>query len=176
MARSHLAIFILLPLLLPLAFPSIAAYGDIPPQEKKTEVVVEGMVYCQSCDNYGSWSLSKAEPIASAKVSVICKNKKDQVSFYKSFETDGNGYFFAELEGFQMSHSLLDHPLQSCRVKLVSSPLENCNLLSNINHGLYGSPLRYESKRLYRKDYEVVIYAAGPLAFRPAHCPAPTHY
>ena len=175
MASSHLAVFILYLLLLPLAFPSVAAYGDIP-QEKKTEVVVEGMVYCQSCDNYGSWSLSKAEPIASAKVSVICKNKKDQVSFYKSFETDGNGYFFAELEGFQMSHSLLDHPHQSCHVKLVSSPLENCNLLSNINHGLYGSPLRYESKRLYRKDYEVLIFSAGPLAFRPAHCPAPTHY
>ncbi|XWS65812.1 hypothetical protein CRYUN_Cryun05aG0145700 [Craigia yunnanensis] len=175
MASSHLAAFISSLLLLPLAFPSIAAYGDIP-HEKKTEVVVEGMVYCQSCDNYGSWSLSKAEPIASAKVSVICKNKKDQVSFYKAFETDGNGYFFAELEGFRINHSLLDHPLQSCRVKLVSSPLENCNLLSNINYGPYGSPLRYESKRLYRKDYEVVIYAAGPLAFRPAHCPAPTHY
>ncbi|XP_022764974.1 non-classical arabinogalactan protein 30-like [Durio zibethinus] len=173
-SSSHLAVFISSLLLLPLVFPSIAAYGDLL-KEMKTEVVVEGMVYCQSCDYYGSWSLLKAEPIASAKVSVICKNKKDQVSFYKAFETDGNGYFFAELEGFQMSHSLLDHPLQSCNVRLVSSPLENCNLLSNINNGLYGSPLRYESKRLYRKDYEAVIYAAGPLAFRPAHCPAPTH-
>ncbi|XP_022744718.1 non-classical arabinogalactan protein 30-like [Durio zibethinus] len=175
MASSHLAVFISSLLLLPLAFRSIDAYGDIP-QEKKTEVVVEGMVYCQSCDNYGPWSLSKAEPIASAKVSVICKNSKDKVSFYKAFETDGNGYFFAELEGFKMSHSLLDHPLQSCHVKLISSPLENCNALLNVNYVLYGSPLRYESKRLYRKDYEVVIYAAGPLAFRPAHCPAPTHH
>ncbi|EOY17706.1 Pollen Ole e 1 allergen and extensin family protein [Theobroma cacao] len=176
MASSHLAVFISSLLLLPLAFPSIAAaYGDTL-QGKKTEVVVEGVVYCQSCDNYGSWSLSKAEPIASAKVSVICRNDMDQVSFYKAFETDGNGYFFAELEGFQMSHSLLDHPLQSCRVKLVSSPLENCNLLSNVNYGLNGSPLRYENKRLHRKDYEVVVYAAGPLAFRPANCPAPTNY
>ncbi|XVE52464.1 hypothetical protein DITRI_Ditri02bG0123700 [Diplodiscus trichospermus] len=175
MASSHLAVFISSLLLLPLAFPSIAAYGDIP-EDKKTEVVVEGMVYCQSCDNYGSWSLSKAQTISSAKVSVICKNNEGQVSFYKAFETDGNGYFFAELEGFQMSHPLLDHPLQSCRVKLVSSPLDYCNLLSNINDGMYGSPLRFESKRLHRKDYQVVIYAAGPLAFRPAHCPAPTHY
>ncbi|XVE99809.1 hypothetical protein REPUB_Repub03eG0233300 [Reevesia pubescens] len=176
MASSHLAVLISSLLLLSLAFPSIAAYGDNIPQEKKTEVVVEGVVYCQSCDNYGSWSLSKPEPIPSAKVSVICKNEKDQVSFYKAYETDGNGYFFAELEGYKMSNSLLDHPLQSCRVKLVSSPLENCKLLSNVNYGLNGSPLRYENKRLYRKDYEVVIYAAGPLAFRPAHCPAPTHY
>ncbi|XWS74781.1 hypothetical protein CRYUN_Cryun01aG0026700 [Craigia yunnanensis] len=175
MGSSHLAFFISSLLLLPLAFPTIGAYGGIP-QEKKSEVAVEGMVYCQSCDNYGSWSLSKAEPIASAKVSVICKNNKDQVSFYKAFETDGNGYFFAELEGFKMSNSLSDHPLLSCRVKLVSSPLKNCNLLSNVNYGLYGSPLRYESKRLHRKDYEVVIFAAGPFTFRPAHCPAPTHY
>ncbi|XVE69464.1 hypothetical protein DITRI_Ditri09bG0154400 [Diplodiscus trichospermus] len=175
MARSHLAFIISSLLLLPLAFASIAAYGDISP-EKKSKVAVEGMVYCQSCDNYGSWSLSKAEPIASATVSVICKNNKDQVSFYKAFETDGKGYFFAELEGLQMSNSLSDHPILSCRVKLVSSPLEKCNLLSNVNYGLYGSPLRYERKKLYRKDYEVEIFAAGPLAFRPAHCPAPTHY
>ncbi|XVF40775.1 hypothetical protein PTKIN_Ptkin01aG0142900 [Pterospermum kingtungense] len=176
MARSHLAVFISSLLLLSLGFPSVAAYGDNIPQKNNSEVVVEGVVYCQSCDNYGSWSLSKGQPIASAKVSVICKNSKNQVSFYKAFETDGNGYFFAQFKGFQMSHSLLDHPLQACHVKLVSSPLDNCNLLSNINNGLYGSPLRYESKRLYRKDYDVVIYAAGPLAFRPAHCPAPTHY
>ncbi|KAK8577231.1 hypothetical protein V6N13_122222 [Hibiscus sabdariffa] len=172
MATTHLAILISSFLLLPLA---LAAYETVL-QEKKTEVVIEGMVYCQSCDNYGSWSLSKAEPIASAKVSVVCKNQRGQVSFYKAFETDTKGYFFAELEGFKMSNSLLDHPLQSCVVKLVASPLESCNAMSNVNYGLYGSPLRYESKRLYRKDYDVVIYAAGPLAFRPAQCPAPTHY
>ncbi|KAL4308508.1 hypothetical protein GQ457_01G026630 [Hibiscus cannabinus] len=172
MAAPHLPLLLSALLLLPLA---LAAYEPAP-QEKKTEVVVEGMVYCQSCDNYGSWSLSKAEPIASAKVSVVCKNQRGQVSFYKAFETDPKGYFFAELQGYEMSHSLLDHPLQSCVVKLVGSPLESCNVMSNVNYGLYGSPLRYESKRLYRKDSDVVIYAAGPLAFRPANCPAPTHY
>ncbi|GMI80895.1 proline-rich protein-like 1 [Hibiscus trionum] len=172
MAAAHLSLLLSSLLLLPLA---LAAYEPVP-QEKKTEVVVEGMVYCQSCDNYGSWSLSKAEPVASAKVSVVCKNQRGQVSFYKAFETDPKGFFFAELQGYEMSHSLLDHPLQSCVVKLIGSPLESCNVMSNVNYGLYGSPLRYESKRLYRKDYDVVIYAAGPLAFRPANCPAPTHY
>ncbi|KAE8726770.1 hypothetical protein F3Y22_tig00006230pilonHSYRG00016 [Hibiscus syriacus] len=146
MATTYLALLISSLLLLPLA---LTAYETVP-QEKKTEVVVEGMVYCQSCDTYGSWSLSKAEPIASAKVRVVCRNQRGRVSFYTAFETDAKGYFFAELEG--------------------------CNMMSNVNYGLYGSPLRYESKRLYRKDYDVVIYAAGPLAFRPAHFPAPTHY
>lgn len=179
MAAGHLAFFISSLLLLPLTFfPFIAAsgYGDTPQQQKKNEVAVEGKVYCQSCDSFGSWSLLKAEPIASAKVGVICKNNRDQVSFYKAFETDKDGYFFAHLDGFKMSHLLSEHPLLSCHVRLVSSPLDSCNLLTNVNSALYGSPLRYEKKRLHRKNYEVMVFAAGPLAFRPAHCPAPTHY
>ncbi|RVX03008.1 Non-classical arabinogalactan protein 30 [Vitis vinifera] len=177
MESRKLKIFISSCLLLSLAFPSVTMAEEIPkkPEEKTAAVVVEGMVYCQSCDQFGSWSLTGAEPIPAAKVSVICKDHKDQVSFYKAFETDGNGYFYAELDGFKISHNILDHPLHSCHVKLVYSPLENCNLLSNVNYGLYGSPLRYENKRLFGKHYEAVIYAAGPLAFRPAHCPPKTH-
>ncbi|XP_022871832.1 non-classical arabinogalactan protein 30 [Olea europaea var. sylvestris] len=140
------------------------------PVEKHVDVVVEGVVYCQSCDQYGTWPLTGAEPIESATVSIICKDHRNRVSFYKAFHTDNNGYFYAQLLGFKKSHALLDHPLHSCHVKLVSSPLENCNLLSNINYGLYGAPLRYEDKKLIGTNYEAVIYAAGPLAFRPAHC------
>ncbi|XP_057980098.1 non-classical arabinogalactan protein 30-like [Malania oleifera] len=157
-------------LLLSLAFPSIATVVEETPM--KTDVVVEGMVYCQSCEHLGSWSLTGAEPIPAAKVSITCKEHKDRVSFYKVFSTDGNGYFYAQLEGFKM----LDHPLHSCKVKLVSSSLPKCNLSSNVNYGLSGSPLRYENKRLVGKHYEAVVYAAGPLAFRPAHCPPSTHY
>ncbi|KAK4579570.1 hypothetical protein RGQ29_029298 [Quercus rubra] len=127
------------------------------------------------CEHSGSWSLSEAKPIPAANISVICKNYKDQVSYYKVFETDGNGYFYAQLEGFTMSQCLVEHPLQSSHVKPVSSPLKDCNLLTNINYGLYGSPLRFEGKKLYGSNYEAVIYAAGPLAFRPDHCPSPTH-
>ncbi|GMN73301.1 hypothetical protein TIFTF001_052154 [Ficus carica] len=178
MARSQLIILILSLLLLPLAFPSIAANEDVAskPVEKTADVVVEGVVYCQSCDRFGTWSLTGAEPIPSAKVSVICKNYRGQVSFYKAFEADSKGYFYAELEGYKMSHVLLDHPLQACKVKLVSSPDAKCSLLSNVNYGMYGSPLRFEKKMLRSENYEAVIYAAGPLAFRPNHCPPTTHY
>ncbi|KAH7537597.1 proline-rich protein 1 [Ziziphus jujuba] len=178
MARSQFIILFSSFLLLPLAFTFTAAYDDVPtkPVEKKIEVVVEGIVYCQSCDKFGSWSLSGADPIPSAKLSVICKRHDEEVTFYKVFETDDNGYFYAPLEGFKMVNSLVDHPLQSCHVKLVSSPRKNCDLLSNVNYGLNGSPLRYEKKILKGKNYEAVIYAAGPLAFRPAHCSPDTHY
>lgn len=184
MASSQLIVLASSLLLLSLAFPTISANETVPGNktvpsnkttEKKTEVVVEGIVYCQSCEHTGTWSLSGATPIPSAKVSVICKDHKDRVSFYKVFVTNPNGYFYAELDGFKMGNPLLDHPLQGCQVKLVSSPVENCNLLTNVNHGLYGAPLRYENKRLVGQTYETVIYAAGPLAFRPAHCPFTAH-
>ncbi|KAL0402943.1 UNVERIFIED_CONTAM: hypothetical protein Sradi_1935100 [Sesamum radiatum] len=161
--------------LLFLAIHTIAAHEPPKPAEKTVDVVVEGVVYCQSCNSYGSWSLTGAKPIESAMVSVICKDHRNRVSFYKAFATDGNGYFYAELKGFRMSHYFLDHPLQACRVKLVASPVESCNVLSNVNYGLYGAPLRYEEKRVVGSNYEAVVYAAGPLAFRPAHC-APKAY
>ncbi|KAL3524003.1 hypothetical protein ACH5RR_016837 [Cinchona calisaya] len=168
MASSQLK-FLTSLLLLSWAYASTSA-NQQGPVEKQVEVGIEGVVYCQSCERYGTWSFSGAKPISNATISVICKNYKDRVSFYKAFQTGPNGYFYAELKGFKMVHSLLDHPLQSCRVRLVSSAQENCNVLTNVNYGLDGAPLRYENKRLVGSQYEAVVYAAGPLAFHPAHC------
>lgn len=142
------------------------------PTVKTVEAAVEGMVYCQSCDKYGSWSLAGAEAIPGAKISIICKNHKQQVSFYKVFKTDAYGHFYGELKGFKTTPHFLDHPLHACRAKLVSSPREDCNLFSNINNALDGASLRYEEKKIKWTSYEAVVYAAGPLAFRPDHCPA----
>ncbi|KAB2596332.1 proline-rich protein 1 [Pyrus ussuriensis x Pyrus communis] len=175
MARRSFIIFISSLLLISLSFPSATASDYSPETPEQTEkVVVEGVVYCQSCDRYGTSSLAGAEPIPSAKISVICKNHKGQVSFYKSFVADVKGYFYAQLEGFKVGQHLLDHPLHGCKVKLVSSPLAKCSELTNVNYGLYGAPLRYEDKRLWGRNYEAVVYAAGPLAFRPSYCPT-TH-
>ncbi|KAI3705016.1 hypothetical protein L1987_75246 [Smallanthus sonchifolius] len=155
---------------------SLTAHEAPAKQDKTATVVVEGKVYCQSCKYYGSWSLTDAEPIPAAKVSVICKNHKKRVSYYNAFETDKDGYFYAELKEFKMTHYLLDHPLHSCHVKLVSSPLESCNLLSNVNKGINGSPLRFENKVVFGKNYEAIVYGSGPLAFRPNNCdPETTH-
>ncbi|TXG50074.1 hypothetical protein EZV62_025949 [Acer yangbiense] len=173
MAGNHLVLVIsALLVLFSLAFASVSAEGYVPTPtvEKKVDVVVEGMVYCQSCKYLGSWSLSEAKPLSSAKVSVICNNGKDQINYYKAFSTNENGYFYAQLEGFKMNSCIWEHPLQSCHVRLVSSPLENCSLISNINNGMYGAPLRFEKKKLVGSNYEAAIYAAGPLAFRPTDC------
>ncbi|XP_047329733.1 non-classical arabinogalactan protein 30 [Impatiens glandulifera] len=149
------------------------ATADEPPKKsdpKVTQIVVEGVVECQSCKNYGSWGLSDAKPIMGAEVSVICKDHRNRVSFYKAFETDEHGYFYGQLDGFKMNHYYLDHPLISCKVKLVSSPLNACNIPTNINYGINGSPLRYENKRFFGDNYESIVYSAGPLAYRPGHC------
>ncbi|XP_061351655.1 non-classical arabinogalactan protein 30-like [Gastrolobium bilobum] len=169
MARKNF--IILFVLLLVIAIPNIEAGEDVPKTiEKKIDIVVEAMVYCQSCEHFGTRSLTGAKPVPSAKVSVTCENHKAQPSYYKVFETDKKGYVYAALEGFKMQHYILDHPLQSCYVKLVWSPLESCNLLSNVNYDLNGAPLRYENRRLHGSNYEAVFYAAGPLAFRPSDC------
>ncbi|BAT86459.1 hypothetical protein LR48_Vigan03g299600 [Vigna angularis] len=174
MAGRHFSSLSLLLLLV--AFSYTQATPDVPKTaEKKIEVVVEAMVYCQSCDHFGTWSMIGAKPIPSAKVSVTCKSYNGHVSYYKVFETDKNGYLYAPLEGFKMQHSVLDHPLHACYVKPVWSPLESCSLLSNVNYGMNGAPLRYEKKRLHGSKYEAVIYAAGPLAFRPSEC-SQTHH
>ncbi|OMP11410.1 hypothetical protein COLO4_03830 [Corchorus olitorius] len=60
---------------------------------------------------------------------------------------------------------LKPHKTRWLTVKLVSSPDEN------YNNGIDGSPLRYEGKRLNGKGYDTVIYAVGPVAFRPAPSP-----
>ncbi|XP_051143557.1 non-classical arabinogalactan protein 30 [Andrographis paniculata] len=161
---------LLIPLLLLLLNPTTAT--STPPKAAVPPVVpvVEGIVYCQKCLTYGTWSLTAAEPIASATVGVICKDHRRRVSYYKACKTDDNGYFWAELKGFKMHNYFLDHPLHSCSVRLVSSPLKTCNVLTNINYGLNGAPLRYEDKKIMEKNYEAVVYAAGPLAFRPAVC------
>ncbi|KAI3994313.1 hypothetical protein MKX01_012570 [Papaver californicum] len=127
-------------------------------EEKNVDIAVEGIVYCQSCNAHGTWSLTGAKPINSAKVSVIF------------FQTDKNGYFCGQLEDFKMDHYLLDHPLHACGIHLVSSPLSDCNHLSNINYGINGSPFRYENKRLFSSNYEAPVYSSGPLAFRPTLC------
>lgn len=156
-----------IPFLLLLAYAHEAAPQ---PAQKVAEVVVEGLVYCQSCEQRGTWKVDGGKPIGKATISVICKDHRNRISFYKAFQTDKNGYFYAELKGFKMSHSFLDHPLHSCKVKLVSSPIKTCNLLTNVNYGLNGAPLRFEDKRIVSSNYEAVIYSAGPLAFRPNVC------
>lgn len=141
---------------------------------KKIHVVVEGMVYCQSCNQMGSWKVSHDNPINEAIVSVYCRGDDNGgVNFYKTFNTSKEGYFYAELKGFKVSKDSLDVPINSCYVRVVSSPNVYCNYPTNVGYGFsgLGSPLKYQDKTIsYDDRYQAAIYSAGPLAFRPVVC------
>ncbi|MQL69225.1 hypothetical protein Taro_001489 [Colocasia esculenta] len=141
--------------------------------EEEVAVAVQGVVYCQSCERVGTWSLTGAKPLPSAKVSVSCIDNTNRVRFYESFKTDGNGYFYAPLQGLDLKGSPTAlQPLRACKVRLLSSADPKCNLLTNVNYGIAGAPLREANET----SYEVLLYSAGPLAFRPAYCPLKPHY
>ncbi|KAK9123263.1 hypothetical protein Sjap_012865 [Stephania japonica] len=105
-----------------------------------------------------------AERFLEQAESVTCNDQTDY------FSTDSNGHFYAEIAGYKVSEENLNKPLQTCHVRLDSSPLTNCDQQTDINNGIDGASLRSENKRISSEHYQAVIYAAGPVAFRPAQC------
>ena len=176
MATSVLCLFIL-STILSISFAHPNTLNPPHPREKeKTLLVVEGMVYCQSCAHIGSWSLTGARPLPSAKVGISCRDHKNRVGFYKSVKADNNGYFYCPLEGLEVKRYYKGEFARACTVKLLSSPNGECNLLTNINGGIEGSALRDVNKTVVGKGYKAVVYSTGPLAFRPGRCPPLVHY
>ncbi|KAK8935471.1 hypothetical protein KSP39_PZI013830 [Platanthera zijinensis] len=148
-------------LLVLLLFPILSSASTHSAPAPKPLTVIEGMVYCQCCANAGSWSLADAKPLPSAKVGIACRDRKNRVWFYKAFQTDTNGYYYAPIEG-------LDGVSQ---VHLLSSADGDCNILTNVNMGISGAGVGLGKKMKKTESYEVVVYAAPPLAFRPGKCP-----
>ncbi|WVZ72398.1 hypothetical protein U9M48_020865 [Paspalum notatum var. saurae] len=159
----------------PAPYTPPAAHGG---DEKKLVVVrVEGVVLCQSCAHRGSQSLDGAAPLPGAKVTVTCRDKKNRVLAYRRPVADSNGYFHAEFGVERAGDYFSKDPSKACFVRLLSSPDAKCNLVTNINGGLEGAPVRDEGKRWTdQRGVENAVYAAGPLAFKPAMCVPTRHY
>ncbi|KAF0901266.1 hypothetical protein E2562_038838 [Oryza meyeriana var. granulata] len=147
-----------------------------PAQCDKLLVRVEGMVYCQSCLHRDSWSLDGAKPLPRGKVSVTCRNAKNRVMECQKAVADESGYFLAEFGVTKVSDFFMGDPRKACYVRLLASPDIKCNEPTNINFGIEGAPLRDEGKRWHGEGYDYVVYATGPLAFRPAICMPKHHY
>uniref|UniRef100_A0A0E0JEF7 Uncharacterized protein n=1 Tax=Oryza punctata TaxID=4537 RepID=A0A0E0JEF7_ORYPU len=146
-----------------------------PAHSDKLLVRVEGMVYCQSCAYRNTHSLYGAMPLPKAEVSVTCHDAKNHVMECKRAIADESGYFLTELGVTKVSDFFMGDPRKACHVLLRASPDFKCNNPTNINYsGIEGAPLRDEGKRWTGQGYDNVVYAAGPLAFRPAICP-PMH-
>ncbi|XP_066161570.1 uncharacterized protein [Oryza sativa Japonica Group] len=120
--------------------------------------------------------LEDAKPLSKAEVSVICHDAKNRamVRCHQAV-ADDNGYFRAELDETKVSDFYMGDPRKACYVRLHASPDFECNNPTNINYSsIEGAPLRDEGKRWSDHDYYNVMYATGPLAFRPVMCP-PKH-
>ncbi|KAJ1254927.1 hypothetical protein BS78_K306900 [Paspalum vaginatum] len=158
----------------PAPYTPPAAHGD---GKKLVVVRVEGVVLCQSCAHRGSQILDGAAPLPGAKVTVTCRDKKNRVMAYRRPVADSNGYFHAEFGVERAGDYFSKDPSKACFVRLLSSPDAKCNLVTNINGGLEGAPLRDEGKRWTdQRGIENVVYAAGPLAFKLAMCVPTRHY
>ena len=77
-----------------------------------------------------------------------------------SVPTDAKGYFFATVS----SLSLLDKSLKlkDCKAFLESSPLETCNVPTDVNKGITGSP--FSSYRVLTEK-PTKLYFVGPFFF-----------
>jgi len=156
--------------------PAPAAHGYDDDKKLLVVVHVEGVVLCQSCEKKGSQSLDGATPLPRANVTVTCRDRKNCVMAYRQRAADDNGYFHAEF-GVQRADYYLDKdPLEACFVRLLSSPDAKCNVVTDINGGMLGAPVRGEGKQWTdHRGFKNVVYAAGPLAFTPEKC-EPTHH
>uniref|UniRef100_A0A0E0BXI9 Uncharacterized protein n=1 Tax=Oryza meridionalis TaxID=40149 RepID=A0A0E0BXI9_9ORYZ len=156
--------------------PPQQQYTPPPPAHSdKLLVRVEGMVYCQGCANRNTHSLDGAVPLPKAEVSITCHDTKNRVMECKRAIADESGYFLTELGVTKVSDFFMGDPRKACHVRLHASPDFKCNNPTNINYSdIKGAPLRDEDKRWTGQGYDNVVYAAGPLAFRPAICP-PKH-
>ncbi|CAO2208898.1 unnamed protein product [Urochloa humidicola] len=156
--------------------PPPPTYGG--DKKKKLVVVrVEGLVLCQSCAKCGSQSLDGAAPLPGARVTVTCRDRKNRVMAWRAPAADYNGYFHAEFGVERAGDFRGEDPREACFVRLLSSPDAKCNGVTNINGGMEGARLRDEGKRWADgRGIENVVYAAGPLAFKPGMCVPTRHY
>jgi hypothetical protein len=155
----------------PAPYTPSPAHGDGGDKKKLVVVRVEGLVLCQSCAKCGSPSLNGAAPLPGARVTVTCRDRKNRVMAWRYPAADYNGYFHAEFGVEHAGDFFGEDPREACFVRLLSSPDAKCNVLTNINGGMGGARLRYEGKRWTDgRGIENVVYAAGPLAFKPKKC------
>ncbi|KAF3333615.1 Non-classical arabinogalactan protein 31 [Carex littledalei] len=136
------------------------------------KVVIEGVVLCQDCGTArGTWSLLNSKPIKGAKVSVTCRDSKNRPAGFYAAETDDNGYFYCPFDVARFNNYFGGDPTKACFIRLLSSPDQGCNALTNINWGIVGAPASFAGKLFTGPDYTTVVLEAGALAFRPGWCP-----
>ncbi|XVF18294.1 hypothetical protein REPUB_Repub11eG0008900 [Reevesia pubescens] len=135
-------------------------YGTKPEEnENLLSIGVEGLVLCKSGSKY--------YPIQGAVAKVTCQ-AVDEIGLEKtlpicSTPTDAKGYFFATVS----SLSLVDKSLKikNCKAFLEKSPLESCNVPTDVNKGITGALLSGSYRLLNEKHTK--LYSVGPFFYTP---------
>ncbi|KAL3519772.1 hypothetical protein ACH5RR_017921 [Cinchona calisaya] len=130
-----------------------------PPVVRKL-VAVQGVVYCKSCKYAGVDTLWGAKPLVGAVVRLICHNTQYKPVVAEAM-TDKNGYFLI------MPEKLTNAAHHKCKVFLVKSPSEMCNVPTNFNYGLNGTILVPTSKP-NPLGPKYALFNVGPFAYEPS--------
>ncbi|MCO5598233.1 hypothetical protein L7F22_052325 [Adiantum nelumboides] len=118
-------------------------------------------------------SLTKAKPIAGAKVKLACQTGPRYKSFfYATATSDANGFFLISVPHFDFRQF---SPVDDCVVILVSSPVKDCSTVTDINMGKTGGVLR--PIPIFAPS-DNLMFSVGPFAFAPKQCSSnpPTAY
>ena len=100
------------------------------------------------------------------KVSLTCLDERKRVMYYGSDTTDDEGEFDMSVSKYINGKELKE---KLCSVRLVSSPDQTCNILTDFAGGKSGVKLRRPT-HVYR---DVVKYMLGPFFFTTPMCDQP---
>ncbi|KAL5981800.1 hypothetical protein ACLOJK_015865 [Asimina triloba] len=136
-------------------------------------IKVGGKVMCQDCNQgWNEWA-HPSTPLqanircmaAGCKVGITCMDR-GRVVYYASDETDEEGGYEMSLSKFINGKEL---NWEDCKVRLMSSPHPQCNLLTNFGHGRTGVNLS-RPNLIYRNS---IKYLLDPFYFTSPMCEEP---
>ncbi|XLR27251.1 hypothetical protein S83_055151 [Arachis hypogaea] len=127
---------------------------------------VAGKVLCQDCtQGWNEW-ISGGNPIKGVKVSLTCMDKRSRVVYYTSDATDELGQYEITVNKYVNGKELYT---KGCTVRLVSSPDNVCNILTDFGGGNSGIKLSRPTS-MYRgliKHLLKPLYYTTPMCDKP---------
>ncbi|XP_050228165.1 pistil-specific extensin-like protein [Mercurialis annua] len=127
---------------------------------------VGGKVMCQDCTKgYNEW-INGDRPIKGCKVSLTCMDERKRVMYYSSDFTDEEGQFEMRVNKLVNGKELKE---KLCSVRLVFSPDQTCNILTDYAGGKSGVLLKRPTL-IYR---DMVKFLLDPFYFTSPMCDQP---
>ncbi|XP_057472734.1 proline-rich protein 3-like [Actinidia eriantha] len=128
---------------------------------------IQGIIYCKSGP--------KLIPLEGAVARITClgadKNGYKSVPFsVLSHPTDAKGYFFATMSPPEIEDAW---KLTECKAFLEKSPLETCNVPTDVNNGISGAPL---SSFHLLEDKNMKLFSVAPFVYNSEPKPVSNGY